>query len=79
MIGCHNNSLGDAYNLAERIRKAIEECVIKFDGLEFSTTVSLGLAQVEEGDTLESVIKKADEAMYLSKADGKNRVSHYAA
>ncbi|WNC68524.1 diguanylate cyclase [Thalassotalea nanhaiensis] len=79
MIGCHNNSLGDAYNLAERIRKAIEECVIKFDGLEFSTTVSLGLAQVEEGDTLESVIKKADEAMYLSKTEGKNRVSHYAA
>ncbi|WNC72430.1 diguanylate cyclase [Thalassotalea psychrophila] len=79
MIGCHNNTLGDAYNLAERIRKAIENCVIKFDGLEFSTTVSLGLAQVEEDDTLETVIKKADEAMYLSKADGKNKVSHYAA
>ncbi|WOH36501.1 diguanylate cyclase [Thalassotalea fonticola] len=79
MIGCHNNSLGDAYNLAERIRKAIEECIITFDGTEFSTTVSLGLAQVEEGDTLEEVIKKADEAMYLSKAGGKNKVTNYAA
>ncbi|WP_068547764.1 diguanylate cyclase [Thalassotalea crassostreae] len=79
MIGCHNNSLGDAYNLAERIRKAIEECVIDFDGHSFSTTVSLGLAQVTEDDDLESVIKKADEAMYESKANGKNKVTHFAA
>lgn len=79
MIGCHNNSLGDAYNLAERIRKAIESCVITFDKFEFSTTVSLGLAQVEEDDTLDSVIKKADEAMYISKEGGKNKVTHYAA
>lgn len=79
MIGCHNNSLGDAYNLAERIRKAIEGCVITFDEFEFSTTVSIGLAQVEEDDTLDSVIKKADEAMYTSKSAGKNKVTHYAA
>ena len=50
MIGCHNNSLGDAYNLAERIRKAIEACIIKFE-----------------------------DAIYKTKTDGKNKVTHYAA
>ncbi|QBY04454.1 diguanylate cyclase [Thalassotalea sp. HSM 43] len=79
MIGCHNNSMGDAYHLAERIRKAIENHVIVYEDMEFSTTVSIGLAQLSEEDDLESVIKKADEAMYLSKSNGKNKVTHYAA
>lgn len=79
MIGCHNNHIGDANYLAERIRKNIEECIITFDDFEFSTTVSIGIAQVEPDDDLESVIKKSDEAMYNSKTRGKNRVSHYAA
>ncbi|OUS29517.1 hypothetical protein A9Q98_06250 [Thalassotalea sp. 42_200_T64] len=79
MIGCHDNTIGDAYNLAERLRIAIEECVVIFDDLEFSTTVSIGIAQVGNGDTLDTVIKKADKAMYISKAEGKNRVTNYAA
>lgn len=79
MIGCHNNRIGDAHYLAERLRKSIEECVIKFDGCEFSTTVSVGIAEVVDGDDLEAVIKKSDEAMYISKTQGKNKVTHYAA
>ncbi|TRX54915.1 diguanylate cyclase [Thalassomonas sp. M1454] len=79
MIGCHNNRIGDAHYLAERLRKSIEDCVIKFDDFEFSTTVSVGIAEVVDGDDLEAVIKKSDEAMYISKTQGKNKVTHYAA
>ncbi len=79
MIGCHNNNIGDAHYLAERLRKSIAECVILFDEFKFSTTVSLGIAEVGEDDTLEIVIKKSDEAMYASKTDGKNKVTQYAA
>ncbi|WP_371375236.1 diguanylate cyclase [Thalassotalea aquiviva] len=79
MIGCHNNHKDDAEILAERLRMAIEKTVIKADGHEFTTTISLGIANVTSDDDLESVIKKSDIAMYLSKTTGKNKVTNYAA
>ncbi|MDN3652935.1 diguanylate cyclase [Thalassotalea ponticola] len=79
MIGCHNSSIDNAYKLAERIRREIESCVINYEGLEFSTTVSIGLSQLDENDDLDSVVKKSDEAMYRSKTTGKNKATYYAA
>lgn len=79
MIGCHNNSAEDAQHIAERLRRKISETIIYFDGLKFSTTVSIGIANVESDDDLDSLIKKSDMAMYNSKTTGKNRVSLYAA
>ena len=38
-------------------------------------TVSIGLASFpEHGDDLEAMIKAADDALYLAKREGKNRV-----
>ncbi len=79
MIGCHNNSAVDAQHIAERLRRKIAETIVYFDGLSFSTTISVGIATVEPNDDLESLIKKSDMAMYDSKTTGKNKVTLYAA
>ena len=37
-------------------------------------TGSFGVTAFREGESMESFIKRADEAMYLAKEQGKNRV-----
>jgi len=39
-----------------------------------TVTISIGVASAEEGDTGESLIRRADEALYAAKAAGRNRV-----
>ncbi|MBI2881444.1 MAG: GGDEF domain-containing protein [Candidatus Tectomicrobia bacterium] len=43
--------------------------------LQLALTLSIGIARYREGDTAESLIHRADEALYHSKKMGKNRVS----
>ncbi|GFE56155.1 GGDEF domain-containing protein [Geobacter sp. AOG1] len=47
-----------------------------FNGTQLSTTISAGVAAFpEDGADIRTVIVKADEAMYVSKKGGKNRVT----
>ncbi|MDA8122437.1 MAG: GGDEF domain-containing protein [Deltaproteobacteria bacterium] len=60
-----------AFMVAERIRRKIEES--RFDGP--GVTISIGVASYpEHGVELESLLKAADDALYLAKKEGKNRV-----
>ena len=40
-------------------------------------TVSIGLARVEDADTLNQALAKADKALYRAKNSGKDRFSFY--
>ncbi|MGB9807959.1 MAG: diguanylate cyclase [Thermosulfidibacteraceae bacterium] len=61
-----------AMKLAEDVRKAIEN----HTGFPCGRlTVSVGVTSYREGDTLDSIIIRVDEAMYNSKRRGKNRVT----
>ncbi|HEY4331144.1 MAG TPA: diguanylate cyclase [Ilumatobacteraceae bacterium] len=65
--------LGGAQALAERARHAIATPPFTVHGHEIDVTVSVGCAAgLEVGSAL---VKRADDAMYRSKADGRNRVS----
>lgn len=71
--------IDNAAILAERIRTEIENTKITYDDLSFSVTASIGIAQLEMSNDentkiLENGIKKADEAMYKAKTNGRNRV-----
>lgn len=60
----------------ERIVKTFAATPFLFNGKMISSTVSAGLATFPaDGSDVRSVMANADEAMYISKASGKNRVT----
>jgi diguanylate cyclase (GGDEF)-like protein len=63
-----------ALNIAERIRRRIELKFKKTAGI----TVSIGCAMCpKDGKSAIVLVKKADKALYFSKANGKNQVTAY--
>lgn len=60
--------------LAERIRSTIEHHTIAYGMDVVRITASLGVSTFREEDTDETFIKRADQAMYVAKKTGRNRV-----
>ena len=65
--------------LAERLQRAMDEAGIVHPSSEVAPylTMSIGIAseRVEAGITAEVLIRAADNALYRSKAEGRNRVT----
>lgn len=65
----------EALLVAERLRGAVEQREIQTDkGLSLSVTVSIGVADMLRGEPLESLVERADHAMYSAKVSGRNQV-----
>jgi two-component system cell cycle response regulator len=61
--------------VAERIRAAVAAMVVKDPrGDLIPVTISIGLATYQNGDQLDTLIDRADRAMYAAKSSGRNRV-----
>jgi diguanylate cyclase (GGDEF)-like protein len=71
MILSSGVNLDKEYKLAQKIRKVIENQ--KFDHVG-SITVSLGVAEFKDTETVNSFIQRADDAMYKAKKASRNRV-----
>src|SRR4030042_503046 len=61
-------SVDHALTIAERIRSSIEQAEFK------NITVSIGLTEYRDHFALEEFVKSADDAMYIAKHSGGNRV-----
>jgi diguanylate cyclase len=72
-----DTNLGEATQAAERLRERIEGFQVPVDGLSLSLTVSLGLAEVLPSDDDETVLSRADEALYAAKESGRNRCCYH--
>jgi len=70
-----NTAVEQAVEIAEEIRHNVEQYNYQKDHARFSMTISIGLAQLRENDTAETLFKRADDALYISKKSGRNRVS----
>jgi diguanylate cyclase (GGDEF)-like protein len=70
-------SLDEAMVLAERARANTEK--LGFAGLPgLAITVSIGIAEFRPGEPVAQTIARADEALYLAKSNGRNRVVRHA-
>ncbi|WP_451981520.1 diguanylate cyclase [Azospirillum endophyticum] len=69
-------SYADGTAIAERLRDGLAKLTITLsDGRRFQLTGSFGLTEVRPlGDSVESVLGRADQALYRAKALGRNRV-----
>ncbi len=70
-----SNTTGQgAVRLAERIRSAIAHLGTTFADKAWTLTASLGVASLKADETRENLLRRADEAMYRAKRQGRNRV-----
>lgn len=67
--------LKEAIAVAERLRCSIENTCFLLPGINtpVQVTASLGIAELTDEDTMDSLLKKADKALYLAKSSGRNR------
>jgi diguanylate cyclase len=59
---------------AKRILEKINHTVFKIQDLEIKITNSIGIAAHKKGDTIDTLITRADEALYETKKSGKNAI-----
>jgi diguanylate cyclase (GGDEF)-like protein len=64
----------DAVVLAERVRGAVEKLRPQYGEGEIALTVSIGVAEYRLGEAIGLTVGRADEALYLAKSSGRNRV-----
>lgn len=68
-------SVDNAYLVADRLRRAFAASAATMDGQPLNATASIGVAViVDPGQDLAHLITLADQALYLAKARGRNRV-----
>jgi two-component system cell cycle response regulator len=70
--GC---TLDQALEFAEDLRSRLAGLRIPSQGGEVSLTCSLGAGELEPGDTVDDLMKRADLALYRAKDEGRNRVA----
>lgn len=71
-----NTTLSGAFTLAESIRLKIESLKLSIDQQELKITASIGVASNQHSEqSILEIQRMADQAMYLAKSRGRNRVS----
>jgi len=68
-----HTGISKAAATAERLRASLADRHI--GPLEESVTVSIGVAELEEGEDRESLLRRADQALYHAKRSGRNKVA----
>lgn len=71
IVVLENTTKDEAFLMAEKLRKIVEASVIDE---KYKITISIGVAQYEEPESREELIKKVDEALYMAKEKGRNQV-----
>ncbi|MGE4318453.1 MAG: diguanylate cyclase [Deferribacterales bacterium] len=66
--------LNKAVAVAEKLREAVKNTPLSYAGEKFSVTMTFGVSQFDKNLGLEKAIKKADDALYLGKHTGRDKV-----
>jgi diguanylate cyclase len=73
-IGLPETTIHGAAEVAERIRMNLEKTVLIHHGIELYLTASIGVSEFRIGDTEDTLMQRADQAMYRAKESGRNKV-----
>jgi polar amino acid transport system substrate-binding protein len=63
-----------ARHYAERLRLNIADIQLSREQVSIPVTVSIGVATMQDDETIEALLHRADAAMYTAKKNGRNRV-----
>ncbi len=75
----HNTTHDGALKVAEKIREIIQGSVVPADGNQINITSSFGVSSFPDlAQNAGELVKSADDALYVSKESGRNRVTLYA-
>ena len=80
VVLCRNSGLDETLARAEVIRKKIETTLFPFGEFQplGKVSASIGVANFPlDGTSPEEVLNHADQALYVSKEEGRNRVTHF--
>jgi len=75
-----STDLDKAIETAERLRKTVEKTKSSEQehGAEVILTISLGVSALQPGDSLDGLVYRADNALYIAKEEGRNQVQFIA-
>lgn len=77
---CKRADKEEARDIAEHLRKTIENTTLQYGQHDIQITVSVGIATITDKSTdmdRQNMYRYADKALYYSKGNGRNRVTHY--
>jgi diguanylate cyclase (GGDEF)-like protein len=75
VMAYHASSDLEASAFADELRQRVEHTSVQLDtGTQVEVTVSIGVAEHLPSESLESLVERADHAMYAAKVGGRNRV-----
>jgi two-component system cell cycle response regulator len=74
VVALPNTDLANAGLAAERLRAAVAEATIRHGNVHIPVTISVGVSALENGESLEVLTERADQAMYAAKVRGRNCV-----
>lgn len=79
LIMLPTTELNEALETAERLRFVIAKNSTETEGGKFiKLTISLGVSSLQEGDSLDGLVYRADNALYIAKEEGRDQVQYIA-
>ena len=71
-----DTGLEDGKLACERLRKMVGEHLFEYEASQFKVTISIGVAEYSgsQDQSPRDLVKRADEALYRAKNEGRNRV-----
>jgi diguanylate cyclase (GGDEF)-like protein/PAS domain S-box-containing protein len=61
--------------VCEKLRMLVESSGLRIEDKEIKITISVGATLINQEDTIEAIVQRADECLYKSKATGRNKVT----
>lgn len=74
IISFIDSNMKEAEAIAEKLRTQIETDILLHQITNQTVTASFGLTNVNVDDTIDTILKRADNALYKAKASGKNKI-----